>query len=279
MEMEIIDAHQHFWHFQADEYAWIGDELSLLRRDFLPEELAAIYQKNGVRGCVAVEARGSETENAFLLELAEKHDFIKGIVGWMDVRFPDLENRLLAYADQPKIKGFRYNAQVEADVNFLLRPAWLKGMGVLGQFDYSFDLLVFPHQLGAALEVVRRFPRQRFVLDHLAKPYIKEGFIDGWKAQLKALAQLPNVWCKVSGLVTEADWNKWQYEDLLPYLDAAFDAYGTNRLMFGSDWPVSLLAAPYEKVKGVLDRYLLHYSEEEQQRIWASNAKECYQLL
>ncbi|HMQ49046.1 MAG TPA: amidohydrolase family protein [Saprospiraceae bacterium] len=276
--MEIIDAHQHFWHFQAAEYPWISDELRLLQRDFLPEELALLYRENGISGCVAVEARGSERENLFLLDLAEKNDFIKGIVGWMDLRFSDLEQRLSAYADQPKIKGFRYPVQAEADVNFLLRPEWLRGMEVLGRFNYCFDLLIFPHQLGAALELVRRFPEQRFVLDHLAKPYIKDGFMDGWQAQMEALAQLPNVWCKISGMVTEADWSGWHYADLLPYLDVVFGTFGSDRLMFGSDWPVCTLAAPYEKVKDILARYLVPFTKEARVCIWAGNARECYQL-
>ncbi|MCB0559929.1 MAG: amidohydrolase family protein [Lewinellaceae bacterium] len=273
-----IDAHQHFWRYNSSAYAWINEELNLLQRDFMPPGLEILFRQNGIDGCVAVEARGSELENSFLLELAREFHFIKGVVGWLDLRAGQLSTRLDYYRQFPAIKGFRYNVQMEEDVNFLLRPKWLTGMQVLASFDFTFDLLVFPHQLGAALELAKRFPNQQFVIDHLAKPYIKDGFFDGWAVLMKAMAVLPNVWCKVSGMVTEANWSGWKYEDFVPYLSHLFECFGPGRLMFGSDWPVCLLAAEYGQVKGILERFMEPLSEEAKQKVWADNAIEFYQL-
>ncbi|MCO6489987.1 MAG: amidohydrolase family protein [Phaeodactylibacter sp.] len=274
----IIDAHHHLWKYQPEEYPWISEALNPLMKDFLPEALEKVLQKNSIRYCVAVEARATEKENEFLIALARKHAFIKGVVGWLDLRAEGLEEKLEHYAQFPVLKGFRYNVQEETDNNFLLRPGWLKGMEAFGKYHFTFDLLVYPHQLGAALELARRFPGQKFVIDHLAKPYVKDGYFDGWAILMKALSELPNVWCKVSGMVTEADWKNWKYEDFLPYLSHVFECFGAKRLMFGSDWPVCLLAASYRQVKDIVENFLAPLSAEDKQSIWADTAIDFYQL-
>jgi L-fuconolactonase len=274
----VIDAHQHFWRYEPAAYPWITAELAPLQRDFLPADLAPLLRENGVTGCIAVEARAADEENEFLLELANQYAFIKGVVGWLDLRTDGLAEKLDHYAQASLLKGFRYNVQVEPDPNFLLRPDWLAGMKVLAGYSFTFDLLIFPHQLGAALELAQRFPEQRFVIDHLAKPYVKDGFFAGWAVLIAKLGELPNVWCKVSGLVTEADWDNWTYADLEPYLSHLFASFPAKRLMFGSDWPVCRLAGRYGRVKGVVERFLATRPAEDQRWVWGQTASDFYQL-
>lgn len=273
-----IDSHQHFWQFDPVRDAWIDDSMSVLRRDFLPEDLRPILHDNGVEGCIAVQADQSETETEFLLGLAAQHDFIRGVVGWVDLRAANLEERLERFAPFSRLRGFRHIVQGEADVNFMLRPDFQRGIALLAQYRFTYDLLVFPHQMGTALELVRRFPRQTFILDHLGKPYIKDGFREGWATLLRELGRCENVACKVSGLVTEADWRHWQYTDFVPYLDQVFETFGTDRLMFGSDWPVCLLGGDYGQVKGILTRYLEPFSADDRDRLWGGNAARVYGL-
>jgi L-fuconolactonase len=249
-----------------------------LQRDFMPADLEKELRANGVAGCVAVQADQSEAETLFLLDLAEKHPFIQGVVGWVDLRSAGVESRLAHFAQYPKLKGFRHIVQGEADVNFMLRKEFLRGISFLGQYGFTYDILVYPHQLGAALELARRFPQQKFVIDHLAKPCIKDGFFDGWAVMMRELGQLGNIWCKLSGMVTEADWKHWAYGDLLPYLDHIFQVFQQEKLMFGSDWPVCLLAAGYGEVKGTLENYLDGIPSAEQARIFGGNAVDFYGL-
>jgi L-fuconolactonase len=274
----IIDSHQHFWQYDSVKHSWIDDEMAVIRRDFTPSDLAAVFKENGIDGCVAVQADQTETETAFLIDLAHTYDFIKGIVGWVDLRNAAIECVLEQYSTEKKIKGFRHVVQGEADHNFVLRPAFLHGISVLEKFDYTYDILIFPHQLGAALEFVRRFPNQKFVIDHLAKPYIKDGFFDGWASQMKAIAKHENVLCKISGMITEADYNAWNKAQLKPYIDLVFDAFGTNRLMYGSDWPVCLVAGSYKQVKDIVLDYIADLSSEEQKNIMGHNAVQFYNL-
>lgn len=274
----IIDSHQHFWQYDSVKHNWIDDEMAVIRRDFTPSDLAAVFKENGIDGCVAVQADQTETETAFLINLAHTYDFIKGIVGWVDLRNAAIESVLEQYSTEKKIKGFRHVVQGEADHNFVLRPAFLHGISVLEKFDYTYDILIFPHQLGAALEFVRRFPNQKFVIDHLAKPYIKDGFFDGWASQMKAIAKHENVLCKISGMITEADYNAWNKAQLKPYIDLVFDAFGTNRLMYGSDWPVCLVAGSYKQVKDIVLDYIADLSSEEQKNIMGHNAVQFYNL-
>jgi len=237
--------------------------MQILQRDFLPDELTRLYAQNNIDGCVAVQADQSPAETRFLLDLAAQYPIIKGVVGWVDLRATDQEAQLEAYTAFPVLKGFRHIVQGEPDVNFMLRPDFQRGIGLLGQYSFTYDILIFPHQMGAALELVRAYPQQRFVLDHLGKPYIKDGFYAGWATMLRALGQCDNLWCKISGLVTEADWHHWTDADMAPYLDTAFEVFGPQRLMYGSDWPVSLLGGEYARVKGIVDRYLSRLSETE----------------
>lgn len=273
-----IDSHQHFWQFDPVRDAWIDDSMSVLRRDFLPEDLRPILNDNGVEGCIAVQADQSETETEFLLDLAAQHDLIRGVVGWVDLRAANLEERLEHFAQFSRLRGFRHIVQGEADVNFMLRPDFQRGIALLAQYGFTYDVLVFPHQMGTALELARRFPRQTFILDHLGKPYIKDGFREGWATLLRELGRCENVTCKVSGLVTEADWRHWQYTDFVPYLDQVFETFGADRLMFGSDWPVCLLGGDYGQVKGILTRYLEPFSAADRDKVWGGNAARVYGL-
>lgn len=274
----IIDSHQHFWKYDPVRLAWINDEMSILKADFLPPKLQAVYQEARVDGCVAVQAEQSEAETDFLLDLAAQYDFIKGVVGWVDLRSPALSERLRHYQQFPKLKGFRHIVQSEPNPNFMLRDDFQRGIAQLNAYDFSYDILIFPKQLPAAIETVKNFPNQRFVIDHLAKPYIKAGKIREWARDMEQIADCPNVLCKVSGMVTEADWEKWTKADFTPYLDVVFKAFGPGRLLFGSDWPVCLLGGSYLAVKGILGEYLQSYTEEDKALIWGRNAQHFYQL-
>ena len=274
----IIDSHQHFWNYEPVKHSWIDDEMSVIRRDFTPEDLQKVYQENGVDGCVAVQADQTLAETDFLIDLASKNDFIKGIVGWVDLRNEAVETDLERYSHQPKVKGFRHVVQGESDHNFLLRPNFLRGISALEKYNYVYDILIFPHQLGATLEFVKRFPNIKFVIDHIAKPYIKDGFFDGWANQMKAIAKHDNVYCKVSGMITEADYKTWTESQLHPYIDLVFNAFGTNRIMYGSDWPVCLVAGNYAQVKNIVTNYIADFSADEKATIMGKNAIQFYNL-
>lgn len=274
----IIDSHQHFWKYDPIAHSWINDDMSVLKRNFLPEDLWKVYEKNDVQGCIAVQADQSEAETSFLLALAAEHDFIKGVVGWVDLRSEQLEERLMHYADFPKLKGFRHIVQSEPDPNFMLREDFQRGLDQLHAYNFTYDILIFPTQLAAALETVKSFPNQNFVIDHIAKPYIKAGKIAEWASFMQQIARHPNVMCKVSGMLTEADWSDWESKDFTPYLDIVFEAFGTQRILFGSDWPVCLVAGSYAQVKGLVSDYLRKYSAAEQADIWANNTKHFYRI-
>jgi len=250
----IIDSHQHFWNYEPTKHAWIDEDMKVIRQDFLPEMLKKEFDKHDIDGCVAIQTDQTEAENMFLLHLAEKNAFIKGIVGWVDFKAVDLQDKLYFYAEQEKIKGFRHIVQGEADPNFLLRKPFLKGLSQLATHNFTYDILVFPHQLGAVLELVQALPHQKFVIDHIAKPYIKDGFFAGWANQIKAIAACKNVWCKMSGMVTEADHTNWEYEDFEPYMAHVLESFGPSRIMYGSDWPVCLVAGQYAEVMEVSQR-------------------------
>ncbi len=272
----MLDSHVHFWQFNPVRDAWIDDSMQVLQRDFLPADLEAEMIANGIIGCVAVQADQSEEETHFLLQLAENHEFIKKVVGWIDLRSPDVAERLAYFSQFEKLAGFRHIVQGEADVNFLLRKDFCRGMASLEQHGFTYDILVFPHQLGAVLEFVRLFPNQKFVIDHLAKPYIKDGHYDGWTALMREIAKQENVYCKVSGMVTEADWQGWKYADFVPYLDLVTEAFGTRRLMFGSDWPVCLLGGSYGDVVGIVRRYFERFSVAEFNGVMGGNGVDFY---
>ncbi|MFA9195029.1 amidohydrolase family protein [Flavobacterium sp. FBOR7N2.3] len=274
----IIDSHQHFWIYEAEKHAWLDDNMKVIRRNFLPEDLKIVYQENNINGCVAVQADQTLAETDFLLDLAEKNDFIKGVVGWVDLRASNIDEVLNQYSKFPKLKGFRHVVQGEADHNFMLRPDFLNGIAALEKYNFTYDILIFPHQLGAALELVRRFPNQKFVIDHIAKPYLKDGFYDGWAALMKAIGEHKNVYCKLSGMTTEADYNNWTPEQIEPYMQLVLDAFGANRILFGSDWPVCLVAGNYTKTKELVTNFIAKFSSEEQAAIMGGNAMQFYNL-
>lgn len=270
-----LDAHQHFWQYDAVEYPWMQPEWPI-RRDFLPRDLAPLLQTASLDGCIVVQARQSVEESRWLLQLADESPIVKGVVGWVDLQSPEVTEQLAKFAAHQKFVGVRHVAQDEPDDRFLARPAVVYGIRQLRQFDLAYDLLVFPKQLPAAIELVATLPEQRFVLDHIAKPHIKEGTISPWREQIRELAKAPNVLCKVSGMVTEADWQKWQRADFRPYLDVVFEAFGADRLMYGSDWPVCLLAGEYAKVFSLADEYFTQLTATDQAKVFGGNAARFY---
>ena len=271
-----IDAHQHFWIFDPTQYPWINDEREKLRRDFLPPALERELVKTKLESSIAVQARQTLEESRWLLTLADHFPLVKGVVGWVDLQSEQVEEPLGELADHPKFVGVRHVVQDEAEDEFMLRPAFLRGLGRLKQFKLTYDLLTFPRHLTVARKVVEKFPDQKFVLDHIAKPFIKAGTISPWDRDLRELAKFKNVWCKVSGLVTEANWNQWKPPDFRPYLDVVFEAFGEDRLMFGSDWPVCLIAGSYEDVLGIVRDYIQPLPEASRQKILGDNAARFY---
>jgi L-fuconolactonase len=273
-----IDAHQHFWIYDSHQYEWIDESIASLRRDFLPVDLKPELDRSGTDACVAVQARQSLEETKWLLELAEHSPFIAGVVGWVDLLSGDVRSQLMALAAKPKLVGIRHVVQSEPDDRFLMRPDFLHGIAVLEEFDLAYDILIYPKHLSVAAEFVQRFPRQRFVLDHLAKPPIKNGSIDSWAVGIRELAVFPNVYCKLSGLVTEADWQDWKPEDMTPYLDVAFEAFGSDRLMAGSDWPVCLVAAPYRRTVDLVRNYMDRHPPAVREAVLGGNARRFWRL-
>jgi L-fuconolactonase len=273
-----IDAHQHFWKFETVKDAWITDEMKILRQDYLPGQLQPLLEGNGFKGCVAVQADQSEMENAFLLGLAEEHDFIKGVVGWIDLQAENVNERLAFYKTYKKLKGFRHILQGEARRDLMLRPAFKKGIGLLQQHGFTYDILIYPDQLSYVTELVSEFPDQPFVLDHLGKPYIKLKQIDEWAKDIMALSKHEHVSCKLSGIVTEGEWTGWKPGDFRPYLDVVTEAFGTSRLLYGSDWPVCLVAAQYPDLVNLVRDYYSSFSPDEQKKIFGQNAIEFYKL-
>ena len=270
-----LDSHQHFWKYDATQYGWMKPEWPI-RRDLLPGDLQPLLARCGLAGEIAVQARQTLEESRWLLELADAHPLIQGVVGWVDLRSERVEEQLTRFAAHPRFVGVRHVVQDEPDDNFLLRPEFVRGIRALRQFQLRYDLLIFPKQLPAAIELVRRFPEQPFVLDHLAKPFIRDGVLSPWREQIHTLAAAPNVCCKISGLVTEAHWQHWRAADFRPYLDVVFAAFGPERLLFGSDWPVSLLAATYEQSFGLVNDYLAQFPTATRDQILGGNAAKFY---
>jgi len=276
--MNKIDSHQHFWHYEANRFPWISDDMPVLKEDFLPDKLGPILSTNGVKGTVAVQARQSTEETQFLLDLAEKFPFILGVVGWVDLESDQLADTLHAYQPFTKLKGFRHLLQDESDPEYILRPGFQRGLKEIFEAGFSYDLLVFPRQLDGVIQTVSNFPQGSFVLDHLGKPPIGEKKIDDWGDKIRDLASHPQVFCKLSGMVTEANWEGWKTKDFFPYLDLVLEAFGEDRLMFGSDWPVCQLAASYQQVCGILEKFLEGQPLQVQNKIWHKNARHFYRL-
>jgi L-fuconolactonase len=274
-----LDAHQHFWHYSPTAYTWINDEMDVLKRDYLPDDLKPLLASIGFDGCIAVQARQSLDDTRFLLDLASKHDFIQAVVGWVDLCSSDLLQHLKEFACSPKFVGVRHVLQDEPDDYFMLRPEFRKGIALLREFDLAYDLLLHPRHLKPAVQLVAEFPHQPFVLDHLAKPHIAKAEFSPWQEDLRQLAKLPNVCCKLSGLPTEANWKQWSPSDFTRYLDIAFAAFGWQRLMIGSDWPVCTLAGDYKPVMEIVIDYVKKYSAEAQAAILGGNCAQFYKVV
>jgi L-fuconolactonase len=273
-----IDAYKHFCVYNAREFDGIDDSIASLRRDFLPPALKSELDQAEFEGCVAVQARQTREETRWLLDLAASSPFILGVVGWVDLQSPQVRAQLQAFAENPKLVGVRHVVQSELDDRFLLRPEFLRGIAALEEFDLAYDILIYTKHLPVAAEFVRQFPRQRFVLDHLAKPPIKSGSMHPWTDGIRRLAGFPNVFCKLSGMATEADWQRWKPEDMTPYLDVAFECFGPDRLMIGSDWPVCTVAASYARAMEVVNDYLGRHPENTREAVLGGNAQRFWKL-
>ncbi|HEY0054277.1 MAG TPA: amidohydrolase family protein [Pedobacter sp.] len=272
-----IDSHNHFWNFDTVRHSWIDDSMSVIQRDFTPAEFSEVLRENGIDGTVVVQVDQTPEENTFMIQLAEENDIIKGIVGWVDLRAEDLDQKLEQLAGFNKLKGFRHIAQGEHN-DFLAQDDIIKGVQKLKNNNFTYDILVKPPQLDAANKLVSACPDQKFVLDHIAKPYIKTGEIEQWRKDMRKLASFENVWCKVSGMVTEANWSSWKVDDFFPYLDVVYETFGSKRVMYGSDWPVCLVAAEYKQVLEIVETYVKKFSAMEQTSFWGLNAIDFYQL-
>jgi L-fuconolactonase len=273
-----IDSHVHFWKYHPVKEAWITDDMKVIQRDFLPNDITPSLQANAIEGCIAVQADQSEIETHFLLQLADENEFVKGVVGWIDFKTPNLEERLNYFSQFRKLKGFRHIVEAESDAEFLLNADFCNGIGKLAKYNFKYDILVSSEQLKTVPAFVEKIPKQLFIIDHLAKPNIKNADFFIWEKEIKAIAAYPNVHCKVSGLVTQADWNHWKKEDFTYCLDIITVAFGIERLLFGSDWPVSLLAASYNQSTSILRDYYSRFSLEEQKAFWGNNAIRFYNL-
>jgi L-fuconolactonase len=271
-----IDAHQHFWIYNPDEYAWIDESMARLRRDFLPADLHPELESQSFQGSILVQTRQTLEETRWLLELADQSSSILGVVGWVDLASPEVQSQLAGVASHPKLVGIRHIVQAEPDDRFLLRSDFLAGVSRLRDFDLAYDILIYTRHLAVAAEFAERLPEQRLVLDHLAKPPIKSGKIGPWADGIRRLAALPNVFAKLSGLVTESDWQNWTPDQIRPYLDVAFESFGAERLMIGSDWPVCLVAATYPRAVGVVKDYLDQLPSSMREAVLGENARRFY---
>jgi L-fuconolactonase len=274
----IIDAHHHFWKYNLEEFGWIPDSWKTIRRDFLPADLETEIRNAGVDGVISVQARQTLDETRWLLELAEEHDFIQGVVGWVPLASPSLRDELDLLVQNRKLRGVRHIVQGESDPEFLLRPAFEEGIRALNGYGLSYDILILEHQLEQTIRFVDRHPGQFFIVDHVAKPKIAEGLLEPWSRLLRELGQRDNVACKLSGMVTEADPKNWTPASLAPYFEVALEAFGPQRLLYGTDWPVCLAGVPYKQWLATVQAALENLSESEKAAIFAGNAKKFYLL-
>ncbi len=273
-----IDAHQHFWIYNDQEYSWIDDRMGKLKRDFMPADLRKDLKQTGFEGSVAIQARQSVEETRWLLSLSQQNAFIKGVVGWVDLQSEKIEENLIEFAGENKFVGVRHVIQDEKDVNFMLKKEFMRGIAYLQDYGLTYDLLIYPEHLKAANLLVRKFPELKFVVDHLAKPGVKDHKLEPWASDLKDMARHENVYCKLSGMVTEGNWEKWQPIDFKPYMDVVFETFGPDRTMIGSDWPVCLLAGSYQSVIDLVLDYIKQCSEDEQEKIKGDTCISFYSL-
>lgn len=278
MSQPRIDAHQHFWKYTPEEYGWIDESMAVIRRDFLPEDLQAEIRESGIDGVVAVQARQTLEETRWLLDLASQHDFIRGVAGWVPLTSSHLRSVLGDLSRHRKLKAVRHVLQGEADDRYMLRDDFGRGIELLKEFELTYDILVFERHLPHVIEFVRSHREQLFVLDHIAKPRIGEGLLSPWRENIRSLAKSPNVYCKLSGMVTEAHYHAWKEEDLRPYFDVVLDAFGPERILFGSDWPVCLVAASYRTWLAVVLDQISGLSDSEQSAILGGTAIRVYRL-
>lgn len=276
--MPIIDTHHHFWKYSPKEYDWINDDMKVIRRDFLPPDLLKELKAAGVDGAVSVQARQTVEESDWLLGMAEKHDFLRGVVGWVDLRDKAVEKDLERLAKHKKFKGVRHVVQGEPDDNFILGADFNEGIKKLLKYDLRYDILIYEKHLKPSIAFVDKHPKQVFILDHIAKPRIKERILSPWRENMIELAKRPNVYCKISGMLTEADWKNWSAADLAPYFDTTLEAFGPKRLMLGSDWPVMLVAGNYKGWVDMVKKVVSRYSAAEQDLILYKNAVQAYKL-
>ena len=272
-----IDAHQHFWKYSAAEYGWIDDQMSIIRRDFLPSDLEREIRNAGVGGVVSVQARQTLEETLWLLSVAAQNDFVKGVVGWVPLTEPSIRDELDLLRRNPRLRAIRHVVQDEPD-GYLLRKDFNAGVSVLQEVGLAYDLLIHERQLPEATRFVDQHPHQVFVLDHMAKPRVRENRLDPWRQRIRELARRENVYCKVSGLVTEADFKAWTEAQLQPYLETVLEAFGPTRLMFGTDWPVCLVACPYGRWHDVVSRFAASLSFDEQASLFGHTAARAYRL-
>lgn len=275
--MPSIDSHIHFWKYDPKYYSWIDNSMKMLQKDHLPEHVAQTFERNGIDGCVAVQAATSEFETQFLVELAKTHPLIRGVVGWVDLSAENADERLEHFSGYPVIKGYRHIVQSEPD-DFMLNASFRRGIKALAKYNYTYDILVYPRQLVAAENLVGAFPNQVFILDHCGKPSVKSKQPEDWKQNMERLAAHQNVYCKLSGLFTEARWKSWSAGDFYPYLDVVFKYFGKDRLMFGSDWPVMLLSGIYVQWKSLLEKYMQDFIREDKEAVFGDNAVRVYGL-
>ncbi len=274
----IIDSHHHFWKYDPVEYDWIDDKMKVIRKDFLPGNLEREINNSGVDGVVTVQARQSIVETEWILNMASENDFIKGTVGWLPIADDNFKIHLEKYASHEKLVALRHVIQGEPDNNFILGEKFNKGISQLMEYDLVYDILIFERHLPQTIEFVKNHPNQVFVLDHIAKPLIAKNELSPWRENILKLAQNDNVYCKMSGMVTEADFTQWTEDQLKPYFDTVIEAFGSDRLMFGSDWPVCLVGVEYKQWFELIKKQIKTLSKEEQDSILGENAIKAYKL-
>lgn len=272
-----IDAHQHFWNYDPRQYGWIGPDMDVLKKDFLPPDLEPLLKRSGMDGCVAVQARQTEAETNYLLQLCERYDFVNGVVGWLDLTDPQVDARINAYSGRPHLKGIRHTIQSEP-AGYMTATHFMRGVRLLAPAGLTYDLLISESQLEEAYRFITGIPETKIVIDHIAKPAIRHQSFDHWACWMKKISGFPNVYVKLSGLVTEADWSGWKREDLYPYLEFCLEHFQPGRLMIGSDWPVCQLAADYLTAIAIVSDYIQVLSQSEQEAILGNTAIEFYHL-
>lgn len=273
-----IDSHHHFWKYNKKEYGWMDERMARIRRDFLPADLKREIDRAGIDGVVSVQARQTVEETRFLLALAERREFIKGVVGWVPLIDPNVREAMAEFSAQEKLKGYRHVLHDEQDDRYMMRDDFNSGVKAVTEAGLIYDILIFEKHLPQTIEFVDRHPHQVFVVDHIAKPRIRDGYLSPWQSRINELARRENVYCKISGLAAEADWQNWTEAELKPYLDTVVEAFGPKRLMFGSDWPVCLLAVEYARWSRIVTEYVASLTAAEQSRILGGTAVEAYKL-